>query len=105
MRRNRLALVLYGLFLLVCLSSLIWPVYPWVDRTFDFRLFGLPVPFAWNVIWVLGSFVALLLQERFGEQVQLVLLGDVLLGRRSLESIRRRPRNELGDRLAQRLKQ
>lgn len=64
MRRNRLALVLYGLFLLVCLSSLIWPVYPWVDRTFDFRLFGLPVPFAWNVIWVLGSFVALLLLDR-----------------------------------------
>lgn len=60
----RTAFVLYGTYALVCLAALIWPVYAWADGTFDARPLGLPFCFAWNVFWVVASFVALFLFDR-----------------------------------------
>ena len=63
-RPPRLAVTLYGIYVLVCLAALIWPVYAWADTTFEARPLGLPFCFAWNVFWVLASFVTLFLFDR-----------------------------------------
>ncbi len=51
-------------YVLVCLAALTWPVYPWVAERFPGSVLGLPFAFAWNVVWVLASFLALILYHR-----------------------------------------
>ncbi|MDA1264580.1 MAG: hypothetical protein O2816_05830 [Planctomycetota bacterium] len=61
---SRLPHVLYGLFALLCLTALVWPVYAWVGERIEPRILGLPFAFAWNVIWVAASFLALVAYDR-----------------------------------------
>ncbi len=62
--RARLPHVLYGVFTVLCLTALVWPVYPWISSRVEARPFGLPFPFAWNILWVVLSFFALFLYDR-----------------------------------------
>ena len=64
MTRGRLPHVLYGAYVVVCLSALIWPLYAWAGGRIEPRVLGLPFAFAWNVFWVLASCAALFSYDR-----------------------------------------
>ena len=54
--RNRL----YGFFLLVCVTSLGWPLYPLLGARIEPLVLGMPFSMVWMIGWVFLSFVALL---------------------------------------------
>lgn len=49
------------IFVLVCFFCLVWPGYAWWGNSIEPRILGIPFSFAWNILWVVLSFVALLL--------------------------------------------
>ena len=59
MRPMTLRVVLYLCFVFCCAAALVWPGYAVLGNRIDPRVLGLPFSFAWNIIWVLASFVAL----------------------------------------------
>jgi len=61
---GRLPHLLFGAYLLVCLLALVWPVYAWAGDRIEPRVLGLPFAFAWNILWVAASFLALLAYDR-----------------------------------------
>jgi hypothetical protein len=60
--RNRL----YGIFLLVCVASLGWPIYPLLGSRIEPFILGVPFSLAWMIGWVVLSFLALLIYDRTG---------------------------------------
>lgn len=61
---GRMPHVLFGTYIVLCLAALVWPVYAWAGERIEPRVLGLPFAMAWNVGWVLASFVALVLYDR-----------------------------------------
>lgn len=61
---GRLPHVVFGIYVAACLAAMVWPVYAWVGDRIEPRVLGLPFAFAWNIIWVLASFVALVVYDR-----------------------------------------
>ncbi|MCA9653976.1 MAG: hypothetical protein H6712_03730 [Myxococcales bacterium] len=63
-RRSRIGARLAGLWFLVSVALLVWPVYPWLGNHVHPRVLGLP----WSLVWVLlviaANFGALLLLYR-----------------------------------------
>jgi hypothetical protein len=57
---------LYGLFLLVCVASLGWPIYPLLGARIEPFILGVPFSLAWMIGWVVLSFLALLAYDRAG---------------------------------------
>jgi len=55
-----LRFVAYAVFVVMCLSALIWPVFDLVAARSPVLVFGLPFSLVWNVGWVVLSFFALL---------------------------------------------
>jgi hypothetical protein len=53
--------LLFALYVIVCASALTWPVYDLLGNRVEPFVFGLPFTMAWNVAWVLASFVVLAL--------------------------------------------
>jgi hypothetical protein len=66
-RRTALRNALLGLWVVVCLAALVWPVYAKLGASIEPRVLGLP----WSLIWVVGcccaSFVAVLLYHLTGD--------------------------------------
>lgn len=56
--------VLLAAYVVVCIASLVWPVYAWVGERIEPRLLGLPPGLAWIVGWVVLTFVALWCYDR-----------------------------------------
>ena len=56
----KVANVLYGVFVVVCLVALVWPGYALFGNRIEPTVFGVPFSLAWNVLWIAASFVALL---------------------------------------------
>lgn len=52
--------VLLGSYFAVCMIALIWPVYPMIGNRATPLIFGLPPSFAYSIMWVLLTFVAML---------------------------------------------
>ena len=62
--RSPLPHVLLAIYLLVTLLAFTWPVYDMLGNRVEPVVFGLPFTFAWNVGWVLSTFVVLCLYHR-----------------------------------------
>ena len=60
--RNRL----YGFFLLVCVASLGWPIYPLLGSRIEPFILGVPFSLIWMIGWAFLSFMALLIYHRTG---------------------------------------
>ena len=56
--------VLFGAYVVVCIVSLVWPVYAWVGERVEPRPLGLPLGFLWNIGWIVLTFIALWLYDR-----------------------------------------
>ena len=56
--------LLYAAFTIACLAAVTYPAYPAIAGAITTPLFGLPFPIAWHVLWVAGSFLALLFYDR-----------------------------------------
>ncbi len=56
--------ILYAVYVIACLVALVWPIYAWAGARIEPRILGVPFAFAWNVFWVVASFVALLAYDR-----------------------------------------
>ena len=50
---------LLGAYFVVCTAALIWPGYAWLGNRIEPRLLGLPLSFAYNIVWVVLSFVVM----------------------------------------------
>ena len=62
----RLRNLLYGLFLLVCVASLGWPIYALFGSGIEPFILGVPFSLSWMIGWVGLSFLALLIYDRTG---------------------------------------
>jgi len=51
---------LLGGYYVVCFLAVVWPGYAWLGNRLEPFVFGLPFSFAYNIGWVLLSFVVLL---------------------------------------------
>lgn len=60
----RAADVAFGLYALICLGALTWPGYAWLGNRIEPSVLGLPLSLAWNVGWVLATFVVLAVYHR-----------------------------------------
>ena len=58
-----MAHVLLGAYLLACLLALVWPVADWTARV-EPRVLGLPFAFAWQILWILATCLAMALYHR-----------------------------------------
>lgn len=54
----------FGLYCLVCLAALTWPGYAWLGNRVTPAVLGLPLSLAWNVGWVVATFVVLAVYHR-----------------------------------------
>ncbi len=59
MSGRRLAHVAFGLYLVVCCLCVVWPGYALFGARIEPFVFGLPFAFAWMVLWVVLTFLAL----------------------------------------------
>ena len=55
----RAADLAFGAYTLICLGALTWPGYAWLGNRIEPLVLGLPFSLAWNVGWVLLTFVVL----------------------------------------------
>ena len=55
---------LLAAYVVVCLAAITWPVNAWVTEHVEITILGLPFVFAWNVLWVVASFVVLVAYYR-----------------------------------------
>ncbi len=53
--------VLFGLYLAVCLLAVVWPGQAYIGGRIEPFVLGLPFSFAWTIMWVIATFVALVL--------------------------------------------
>ena len=60
MNRDRIRNLAFGLFLLVCIAAVGWPLYPALGGGIEPFVLGLPLSLAWIVGWLLLSFLAIL---------------------------------------------
>ncbi len=56
--------ILLGVYAVVCLGALTWPGYALFGNTIEPYVFGLPFSLAWNVGWVVLTFVVLAIFHR-----------------------------------------
>ena len=61
MRRLSPRNLLFALYVIACASALTWPGYDLLGNRVEPFVLGLPFTLAWNVGWVLATFVALTL--------------------------------------------
>ena len=52
--------VLLAGYFAVCAAALVWPVYSWLGNAIEPRVLGVPLSFAWNIGWVVLTFLVLL---------------------------------------------
>ena len=64
MRAPRTLDAALGVYALVCLAALTWPGYAWLGNRIEPFVLGLPLSLAWNVGWVLLTFVVLAAYHR-----------------------------------------
>ncbi len=57
---------LFGVYAALCLLAITWPGYALFDVGSREFVLGVPFVFAWNVGWVLASFVVLVVYHRTG---------------------------------------
>ena len=66
--RTRKRQILFGFYMLICALALTWPGFRWIGNRIEPSVLGLPFSFAWNVGWILLTFLVLvvyhLLRER-----------------------------------------
>ena len=55
----------FGLYCLLCLAALTWPGFAWLGNRVHPTVLGLPLSLAWNVGWVLATFLVLAAYDRF----------------------------------------
>jgi hypothetical protein len=55
---------LFVIYVVACISALVWPVYPAVAAAAGDLMFGVPFALAWHVLWIFATFIALALYER-----------------------------------------
>jgi hypothetical protein len=51
--------LLYGSFVFLCATALVWPGFPMFGNRIEPYVLGLPFGLAWNIGWVIASFSAL----------------------------------------------
>ncbi len=51
---------LFAVYLITCAGALTWPGYAWLGNRIEPFVLGLPFAFAWNIGWVLLTFLVLL---------------------------------------------
>ena len=56
---NRLRHVLFGLYVVLCAFALTWPGYAIFGNSIEPYVFGVPFSLAWNVVWVVMTFLVL----------------------------------------------
>jgi hypothetical protein len=61
---RRLPHVLFGVYLAVCLLSVIWPGASLAGARLEPTVLGLPFSFAWYAFWAVATFFALALYHR-----------------------------------------
>ncbi len=52
--------LILGTYFAVCMIALTWPVYPMIGNRAMPLIFGIPPSFAYSIMWVLLTFVAML---------------------------------------------
>ncbi len=57
---NRLRHALFILYVVACVSALTWPGYAIFGNSIEPYVFGVPFSLAWNVIWVVMTFLVLI---------------------------------------------
>lgn len=57
--KARLRHVLFAFYLIACAGALTWPGYEWLGNRIEPFVLGLPFAFAWNVGWILMTFLVL----------------------------------------------
>lgn len=62
--------LLLALYVLVCAGAVLWPGYACLGNRIEPRVLGLPMSFAWNIGWVLSTFVVLVLFHRASERAR-----------------------------------
>lgn len=60
----RLPHVLLGVYSVVCLAALTWPGYALLGNRIEPYVLGLPFALAWNVGWVVMTFIVLVIFHR-----------------------------------------
>ena len=66
--RSQLRHWLFGLYVLVCLASQIWPANGMFGNSIEPYVLGLPWSLAWVVGWVVLTFVVLTIYHMTGER-------------------------------------
>ncbi len=66
MTGGRLRNPAYGLFLLVCVASLGWPLYTLLGSRIEPLILGVPFSLAWMIAWAFLSFLATLAYDLTG---------------------------------------
>ncbi len=56
--------LLFGLYLLVCVLAVCWPGQAYIGGRIEPFILGLPFSFAWTILWVITTFLALVLYHR-----------------------------------------
>jgi hypothetical protein len=64
--RDRTRDRIFGLYLVVCLGAVTWPLYAKLGDSIEPYVFGLPFSLAWVVGWVGLTFVALVVYHGTG---------------------------------------
>jgi len=59
----RIGNILFGVYVVLCVVALTWPAYDALGNRIEPFVLGVPFVFAWNVVWVLLTFVALFLYD------------------------------------------
>ena len=62
--------VLFGAYVCVCLAALVWPGYALCGNRIEPYVLGLPLSFAWNVGWVIATFVVLAIFHLTGPRAE-----------------------------------
>ena len=50
---------LFAVYLIICAGALTWPGYAWLGNRIELFVLGLPFALAWNIGWVLMTFLVL----------------------------------------------
>ena len=58
---------LFLLYVALCLGAMVWPGYAWFGNRIEPYVLGVPFSLFWIVLWVLLSFVALVLYQASGK--------------------------------------
>lgn len=69
-RSSRALDVAFGIYCLVALAALTWPVYAWAGARIEPRLAGLPFSMGWVILWIVLTLAVLVAYEALGERAR-----------------------------------